>query len=34
MPRMAVAYRFEGVDADARSRFMQYFDLYLQRGGG
>jgi hypothetical protein len=34
MPRMAVAYRFENVDADARSRFMQYFDLYLQRGGG
>jgi hypothetical protein len=34
MPRMAVVYRFEGVDADARSRFMQYFDLYLQRGGG
>jgi hypothetical protein len=34
MPRMAVTYRFEGVDADARSRFMQYFDLYLQRGGG
>jgi hypothetical protein len=29
-----VTYRFEGVDADARSRFMQYFDLYLQRGGG
>ncbi len=34
MPRMAVAYRFEGVDAGARSRFMQFFDLYLQRGGG
>jgi hypothetical protein len=34
MPRMKVGYRFEGVDADARSRFMQYFDLYLQRGGG
>jgi hypothetical protein len=34
MPRMSVAYRFEQVDAEARSRFMQYFDLYLQRGGG
>jgi hypothetical protein len=34
MPRMAVRYRFEGVDALERSRFMQYFDLYLQRGGG
>jgi hypothetical protein len=34
MPRMAVHYRFEAVDADARSRFMQYFDLYMQRGGG
>jgi hypothetical protein len=34
MPRMAVSFRFEGVDAEARSRFMQYFDLYLQRGGG
>jgi hypothetical protein len=34
MPRMRVAYHFEGLDADARSRFMQYFDLYMQRGGG
>lgn len=34
MPRLQVRYRFENVDAGARSRFMQYFDLYLQRGGG
>ncbi len=34
MPRLAVGYRFDGVDAEARSRFMRYFDLYLQRGGG
>lgn len=34
MPRLQVRYRFEGLDAEARSRFMQYFDLYLQRGGG
>jgi hypothetical protein len=34
MPRMAIGYRFDGVDAAARSRFMQYFDLYMQRGGG
>jgi hypothetical protein len=34
LPRMAVQYRFDGVDAAARSRFMRYFDLYTQRGGG
>ena len=34
VPRLRVCYRFEGVDAAARSRFMQYFDLYMQRGGG
>ena len=34
MPRMAVRFRFEGVDAVARERFMRYFDLYMQRGGG
>ena len=34
MPRMAAQYRFEGTDADTRSRFMQYFDLYMPRGGG
>ena len=34
VPRMAVRYGFDGVDADARREFMRYFDLYTQRGGG
>ena len=34
MPRLAVRFRFEGVEADARLRFMRYFDLHMQRGGG
>lgn len=34
MPRLAVQFVFEGVDADARQRFMQRFDLTMQRGGG
>jgi hypothetical protein len=34
MPRLAVRYRFEGVDAEARRTFMRYFDLYTHRGGG
>lgn len=34
MPRMAVSFRFEGVADDARHRFMRYFDMYMQRGGG
>ena len=35
MPRMAVDYRFdERVTEDQRLRFMRYFDLYMQRGGG
>lgn len=34
MPRLAVRFAFEGVDADARTEFMRYFDLYMQRGGG
>jgi hypothetical protein len=33
-PRLAVRYRFDGVDADARAAFMRYFDLFLHRGGG
>lgn len=33
-PRLAVRYRFEGVDGEARAAFMRYFDLYLHRGGG
>lgn len=34
MPRLAVRFRFEGVDEAARERFMRHFDLYMQRGGG
>ncbi len=34
LPRMAVRYRFDGVDGAARNHFMRYFDLYTQRGGG
>lgn len=29
-----VRFRFEGVDAATRLRFMRHFDLYMQRGGG
>lgn len=34
LPRMQLDFEFEQVDADARSAFMRYFDLFLQRGGG
>ena len=34
LPRMAVRYRFEGVDEAARAAFMRHFDRYTQRGGG
>jgi len=34
LPRLAVQFRFDGVDAAARQRFMRYFDLYMHRGGG
>ena len=34
MPRMAVQYRFAGVDEAGRAEFMRYFDLYTMRGGG
>lgn len=34
MPRMAVRFRFEGLGDTERERFMRYFDLYMQRGGG
>ena len=34
MPRLQVAYRFEALADDERQRFMRYFDLFLQRGGG
>lgn len=34
MPRLAVTFRFDGVDEAERQRFMRRFDLYTQRGGG
>ncbi len=34
MPRLHVAFRFEGLDASQRLAFMKRFDLYMQRGGG
>lgn len=34
MPRLAVSFRFEGVDEALRQAFMKRFDLYMQRGGG
>ena len=34
MPRMNVTFAFDAVGGEARSVFMRYFDLFLQRGGG
>lgn len=34
LPQMRVRYRFDGVSAEARQRFMKRFDLYMQKGGG
>jgi hypothetical protein len=34
LPRLAVSFRFEGVDDAVRHAFMKRFDLYMQRGGG
>jgi hypothetical protein len=34
MQRLAVSFVFEGVEEDARQRFMKRFDLTMQRGGG
>jgi len=34
MARLGVRFDFEGVDAAERLRFMQRFDLTMQRGGG
>lgn len=34
LSQMQVRYRFDGVDAAARQRFMKRFDLYMQKGGG
>lgn len=34
MPRLAVRFRFDGLSAEERLRFMKRFDLVFQRGGG
>jgi len=34
MPRLAVSFRFAGVENEMRNTFMKRFDLYMQRGGG
>ncbi len=34
VPRLSVHYLFDGVNEVERVRFLDYFDLYLQRGGG
>lgn len=34
LPLMRVRYRFDGVEAAARQRFMKRFDLFMQKGGG
>jgi hypothetical protein len=34
LPRMTVTFAFDAVSNEARTDFMRYFDLYLQRGGG
>ena len=34
LPRLLVAFRFQGLDDAARYVFMKRFDLYMQRGGG
>jgi hypothetical protein len=34
LQRLAVSFVFEGVEDDARQRFMKHFDLTMQRGGG
>ncbi len=34
MPRLAIAFHFEGIGQAERQAFMRYFDLYMQRGGG
>jgi hypothetical protein len=34
LPRLNVAYRFDGVDVAERQAFMRHFDRHMQRGGG
>ncbi len=34
LPRLQVRYHFSGVDEAVRLRFLRYFDLFMQKGGG
>jgi hypothetical protein len=34
LPRLSVNFSFTAVDEADRERFMRYFDLFMQRGGG
>ena len=34
MPRLQVAFHFDGLDGPARESFMRRFDLFMHRGGG
>lgn len=34
LPRLAAQFRFDGLGEAPRQKFMRYFDLYMQRGGG
>lgn len=34
LPRLTMQFAFAGVSDAERQRFMQRFDLYMQRGGG
>jgi hypothetical protein len=34
LPRLAVQFEFQGVEAAVRDAFMRAFDLRTQRGGG
>jgi hypothetical protein len=34
LPVLAVRFCFEGMDGDARGRFVEWFDSYTRRGGG
>lgn len=34
LPVTRVEFLFEGLDSEVRSRFMERFDRYFQRGGG